>query len=38
MEAAPRPLLSALDRLLEGDGQAMRPIFQGFSHHGIWIT
>jgi hypothetical protein len=28
MEAAPRPLLGALERLLEGDGGAMRPIFR----------
>jgi len=28
MEASPRPLLRALGRLLEGDGGAMRPIFQ----------
>jgi hypothetical protein len=28
MEAAPRPLLLALGRLLEGDGRALKPIFQ----------
>jgi len=27
MEAAPRPLLAALERLLEGDGSRIRPIF-----------
>ncbi len=27
-EAAPRPLLQALDRLIEGDGSKIRPIFQ----------
>jgi hypothetical protein len=27
-EAAPRPLLQALDRLIEGDGRKMLPIFQ----------
>ena len=28
MEAAPRPLLAALGRMLEGDGRAIAPIFQ----------
>lgn len=28
MEAAPRPLLSALEHLLEGSGDALRPIFR----------
>lgn len=28
MEAAPRPLLEALEHLLEGDGEKIRPIFQ----------
>lgn len=28
MEAAPRPLLSALERMLEGDGSRIAPIFQ----------
>lgn len=28
MEAAPRPLLLALERLLEGDGRALRPVFK----------
>jgi hypothetical protein len=36
MEAAPRPLLSALERMLEGDGKVIVPIFQDkdplFSH------
>ncbi|MBI4205418.1 MAG: hypothetical protein HY527_10370 [Betaproteobacteria bacterium] len=27
MEAAPRPLLSALEQMLEGDGELIRPIF-----------
>ena len=27
-EAAPRPLLKALERLLEGDGERIKPIFQ----------
>ncbi len=27
-EAAPRPLLEALDRLIEGDGRKIRPLFQ----------
>jgi hypothetical protein len=34
-EAAPDPLLAALERLLEGDGRAIRPIFEerpGFLH------
>jgi len=28
MEASPRPLLSALEQMLEGDGRALAPIFQ----------
>jgi hypothetical protein len=31
-EAAPDPLLSALERLLEGDGEKIRPIFRESEH------
>jgi hypothetical protein len=38
IEAAPRPLLSALGQLIEGDGAAIRPIFQDAEGTSVFGT
>jgi hypothetical protein len=38
MEAAPDPLLSALEQLLEGDGEKILPIFQDSKEHSSIFT
>lgn len=38
MEAAPDPLLFALEHLLEGDGQKLLPIFQDSKEHSTFFS